>query len=319
MYGTLVGYLGNEEIDEKHLTLNIQYIPKTSEVYAFASIGLVTESTAPYYIVFGNPVEKLYPIIMAAAESKNAEIFDNQVEYDKAEIDENPSIMPFAANDYNTNYIGASGSYGNGYQLTALAFFAPNRIKTNSSYKMYTKVTTSNNNAYNYIRKNQFLYGTTQVWLDKVYIYQGSTGDKDFEVSNLSPAQKTSGTSISFGIPVWNSGLSIFNISISLPQIWTSTARYSGSTVDNSAQWSFFTFPSQMEWQNGSCASTKGGVSGCSTITYYKNRTSNYGVDVVGKCEATFSWQDTYMSQVTTGSFTTTNNGVSHTIMVDAN
>ena len=183
---------------------------------------------------------------------------------------------------------------------------------------MYTKVTASTANAFNYVRGAQILYGTTSVWLDKVYIHQGSTSDKEFEVSNLNPPQKNLATSISFGVPVWTTGFSLFNVSITLPRITTSTAKHSNSIMDNSAQWSFYAFPSQMEWQNGSCASTNGGVSGCTTITYYKNRTTDYNVGVVGRCEVTFGWQDVYGAQVRSGSFTAINNGISHNITVDA-
>lgn len=318
MYGTTTGFFDNSESYEDYITLNIQYMPKTAELYAFVSIGVVNDNSLPQYVVFGKPVRDLYDLIIEAAKIKEATEIKGEEICESEDINISTDHSPFAVSDYNTSYVGAQGSFLNGNQVTSLALFAPNRMKANSSYKMYTKVTASVTNANSYMRNSQILYGTTSTWIDKIYIYQGSKSEVDFEVSNLSPAQTTSGTSISFGVPVWNTGLSLFNVSISLPKIWTSTARYTGSTVDNSAQWSFFKFPSQMEWQNGSCAATKGGVSGCSTITYYKNRTSDYTFNVIGRSETTFSWQDVYGAEVRSGSFTSTNSGVTHSIVVDA-
>ncbi|MBM6897158.1 hypothetical protein H9X86_07215 [Pseudoflavonifractor capillosus] len=283
----LIGNLFGTTDKEEFLVITLHSIPETEELFAYVSVGTVSENSTSEVLIFGDTFNEMNLLVerLYLWQNNTSLAPENSGSYDIEKISENPAPHANTNSAYNTVWrqtLNSETTSKNGrkYKIASLSLFSPKKVRANSVYDYAAKINANMEVAKKYALEE---YGLTHVAVTPV---RGSVQLRlnfpDADLSNPTPEPYVNIASLTipvkdkFGICEWlplEASIELSGIKITRSSTGTSghlnvmTWNHAYSTdVDIGSQSGEFVAKGYYGRADGCCKKVPAGGTGTATI-----------------------------------------------------
>lgn len=298
----VIGFMTGELENGDHLGMNLHYIPESSKIFIYMTIGYVTDDSDCETYIFGDTFAEMNTLVKVYAEQQVAEATVSNANKEEP-------ISPAAAEDYNVTYRGIGIQQGqlingNKVDLIATTLYTPLRMKPNEVATGYVKVNGHTGNATTYVQGTKLIPGALSVWASSGTCQISSLSDNNMKVFDMDPGDES--WNVVIPIPYYAYGQWAFlpwTINIGFNTIKTTLSKNEGSTLyNNRAEWKH-NYTGDINWGTDGAAATQKGYAGCCSMSYQYNRSYDYNTTITGSGSIDYNYLSQYGATQYTGNF----------------